>query len=250
MATTILIIGESGSGKSTSIRTLNSTETFIINILNKPLPFKGWQKSYKEGTYQEFLDKKTNMTTSDNYLKIQNILTEINQNRPDIKTIIIDDFQYIMVNEFMNRATETGYKKFSEIGQHTWCLAILSQSLRKDLNIIFLAHAEIGDDGISRMKTIGKLLKEKVTFEGMFTLVLQAVILEENKYSFLTHGNPTTIAKTPMDMFNESYIPNDLQKVITTINEYNKEEEPENKKKQTQSLNLKIIGENHDTIQL
>jgi len=224
MSTSILIIGESGTGKSTSIRTLDPRETFIINIDHKPLPFKGWQKSYKsegkEMTYfvpQLWDNEKKHQCTA---LSILHILSRISDARPEIKTVIIDDAQYMMSNEFMHRATERGYDRFSEIGQHANFLLEKMNFYRNDLILIFMWHSQINEDGISRPKTIGKLLSEKVTMEGKFVIVFQSSI-RDGKYQFQTNGDETTIAKSPLGMFEEKYIENDLQIVVDTVNRYN-----------------------------
>jgi len=119
MSNTSLIIGESGTGKSTSIRNLNPEETFIINVLNKPLPFRGYKNQYKMVS----ADGATgNYYASNKYENIVLVINKINAKRLDIKTLIIDDFQYLMANEFMSRALERGYDKFSEIGKHAYDL--------------------------------------------------------------------------------------------------------------------------------
>ena len=217
MSTSILIIGESGTGKSTAIRSLDPTSTFIISILDKPLPFKGWKKQYKQ--YKQ--DKNNfNYYTSDDHLIISKAMESISTKSPEIKTIIIDDFQYIMANEFMNRASEKGYVKFMEIAEHAWRILINAQRYRDDLTVIFLSHSEVGDDGKIRAKTIGKLLNEKITIEGMFTIVFQSLISDGNYY-FKTNGDESTIAKSPLEMFEDKLIPNDLQMVIDSVNKYN-----------------------------
>jgi hypothetical protein len=216
MSTSILIIGESGTGKSTAIRTLDPASTFIINVLNKPLPFKEWKKQYKQ-------DKNGfNYYVPDNHLIISKAMESISTKSPEIKTIIIDDFQYIMANEFMNRASEKGFDKFMEIAEHAWRILINAQGYRDDLTIIFLSHSEVGEDGKIRAKTIGKFLNEKISIEGMFTIVFQSLISDGNYY-FKTNGDESTIAKSPLEMFNDKLIPNDLQLVINSVNKYNEE---------------------------
>lgn len=205
----VLIIGESGSGKSTSIRNLDPKETFIIRVLGKPLPFKGWQNIYNE----------TNMETTDNSQRIRTILTDISLNKKQFKTVIIDDFQYVMANEFMRRAKEKGFDKFTEIGENAWQLLYHSTMLREDLIVIFLSHSETDDNGRIRTKTIGKLLTEKITVEGIFTVVLQTVVNDDG-YNFLTKNNGLNTAKAPMGMFDKDYIPNDLQIVVESIRRY------------------------------
>jgi len=224
MSTPILIIGESGAGKSTSIHTLDPKETFIINVLNKPLPFRGWKKLYKKIKIDVKSNEKTNYHVPINHENLNQSIREISDKRPDIKVIVIDDFQYIMSNEFMSRASEAGWSKFTEIAQHAWQILKNAQDYREDLIIIFLAHSEVTDvDGKTRMKTIGKLLNEKISIEGMFTIVFHAFFLD-GQYLFKTNADETTIAKSPMGMFETKTIPNDLKYVIDSINKYNEGE--------------------------
>lgn len=217
MSNTVLIIGESGTGKSTSIRNLNPKETFIINICNKPLPFRGYKSNYK--TITGWDDREGNYYASNDYAKIIKCLQIIDKQRPEIKNIIIDDFQYVMCAEFMDRVTERGYDKFSEIAQHAYKIIDVLPGLREDLNCFVLSHSEANEHGKMKVKTIGKLLDEKVVLEGRFTTVLQTEISEAG-YRFLTQGDARHIAKSPMDMFDEKYIPNDLQYVVEKMNNY------------------------------
>lgn len=209
MSTSILILGESGTGKSTAIRTLDPKETFIINVINKPLPFKGW--------------KKYNTCVSDNTDQICRWLEIINKKKPDIKNIIIDDFQYIMANEYMHKSNIAGFQKYMDIGKHAWDVLNKAKDLRDDLNVFFLSHSET-IDGKSKIKTIGKLLDEKITIEGMFTIVLFTV-LENNSYYFTTQNNGMNTCKSPLGMFNESKIPNDFKLVADAIRNYETDDE-------------------------
>lgn len=219
MANTSLIIGESGTGKSTSMRNLNPSETFIINVLNKPLPFRGYKKNY----FKVSADASSgNYFSSDNYEKIESIIRVINSSRPEIKTLIIDDFQYLMANEYMNRALERGYDKFSEIGKHAHDLLKLLPKLRENLDVFILTHSESNEQGKMKIKTIGKMLDEKITIEGMYAMVLQTELMN-GTYNFITQGDARHIAKSPMGMFEDRNIPNDLafvkQKMTAYYNE-------------------------------
>jgi hypothetical protein len=221
MSNASLIIGESGTGKSTSLRNLNHKETFIINVCNKPLPFRGYKNKYK--TITGWDDKEGNYFPSNDYQRIIRCLNMIDKTRPEIKNIIIDDFQYIMCDEFMNRVMERGYDKFSEIGQHAYMIINCLPTLRDDLNCFILSHSEPNEHGKMKVKTIGKLLDDKMVLEGKFTMVLQTEI-SESGYRFLTQGDSRHIAKSPMDMFEDRYIPNDLAFVIERMNAYNNQE--------------------------
>lgn len=214
MSNLILILGQSGTGKSTSIRNMDSKDTFIIQAVNKPLPFKGFKKSYP------IIDKdgKGRRLVSDNYDKIISCLKYLNNDK-DIKNIIIDDFQYVISDEFMVRAKEKGFDKFTEMAQHYYMIIDVASRLKEDLNIFFLSHNEQKEDGTSKVKTIGKLLDEKITIEGLFTIVLNTVI-QDNKYYFETQNNGFNTTKSPLGMFDERLIDNDLKIVSEKINEY------------------------------
>lgn len=229
-AETLCILGESGHGKSTSLRNLNPEETFIIATVPKPLPFKGWKKKYtpfkasKEGITGNYY-------VSSNWEQILKILQIINSKMPHIKNVICDDMQYIMSYEFVDRATEIGYSKFSEIAQHLMEILRYSEKMRDDIKLVFLTHCENVGDSLNPkyvIKTVGKMLAEKVTLEGLFTYIFFCKILEgadgNYEYKFLTNTDGAAMAKTPMGMFEEKLIDNDLDAIITQINKYNEEE--------------------------
>ena len=215
MANMIMVLGESGTGKSTSIENLNEKETFIIQAVDKPLPFKGFKKRY---SLRRKENPKGNRLISDKPEIIMKILSTLDKEK-EIKNIIIDDSQYIMANEFMRRAKEKGYEKFTEIGQNFYNLVDKANSMREDINVIFLQHIEVTDDGRKKAKTIGKLIDDKVGLEGRFTIVL-ATEIEDGVYYFRTQNNGNDTCKSPKGMFGELRIPNDLNYVIQKSNEY------------------------------
>lgn len=216
MSNTSLIIGESGTGKSTSLRDLEPKETFIINVLNKPLPFKGFKKHYIKLSP----DGSTgNYYASDDYSTIIKVIKLVSEKRPDIKNLIIDDWQYTMGNEFMRRATETGFTKFTEIGQHAWSIIRTLINCRDDLFCFVLSHSDSDAHGRMKCKSIGKMLDEKITIEGMFTVVLHTQIMDGN-YRFLTQNDGSYIAKSPMGMFEDKYIDNSLAYVRGKMTHY------------------------------
>jgi len=220
MSNLSLIIGESGTGKSTSIRNLDPNETFIINIIDKPLPFRGYRKKY----IQISSDWTTgNYCSTDDYNQIIKAVQFISNKRPDIKTIIIDDFQFVMTNEFMRRCLERGFDKFSEIGNHAWSILNALKSLRHDLDCFILAHSEVDETGKMKVKTIGKLLSEKYGMETAVSMMLQTE-LRDGKYCFITQGDARHIAKSPMGMFDDLHIPNDLAFVKSKMNDYYNED--------------------------
>lgn len=216
MSNVSLIIGESGTGKSTSIRNLNPQETFIINVIDKPLPFKGYRNKYKKMSNDW---SEGNYFSTDDYAKIIKAVNFISNKRQDIKTIIIDDFQFVMTNEFMRRCTERGFDKFSEIGNHAWSIMNALKLLRDDIDVFILTHSTMDETGKMNIKTIGKLFAEKYGMETAVTTLLQTEI-KDGKYYFITQGDARHIAKSPMGMFEDINIPNDLAFVKAKMSDY------------------------------
>lgn len=223
MSNAVLIIGESGTGKSSSIKNLNAAETFIINVLDKPLPFQGFKNKYIKSTNGA---TQGNYWASDDHNMIIKLINVINQNRSDIKNLIIDDFQYTMSNEFMRRAKEKGYEKFTEIGLHGWSIIRSLTSCRDDLNCFILSHSDTDSNGRVKCKTIGKMIDEKISLEGMFTIVLHSMVVD-SQYKFLTQNDGSFLAKSPVGLFGEKYIDNDLLEVVLSINSYFSENQQE-----------------------
>lgn len=199
MGLPVLILGESGTGKSASMRNFKNGELAIANVARKPLPFKG---SF------ETID-------SDSYREIKKFLSETKA-----QSIAIDDVQYLMANEFMRRATERGYDKFTEIAQNMWDLVqFVINDLPKTTVVYFMAHIERDQNGNEKIKTIGKLLDEKITVEGMFTIVLKTNVTD-GVYSFLTQNSGHDTVKSPIGLFNSYAIENDLKYVDEKIRNY------------------------------
>lgn len=223
MSEIIAVVGQTGTGKSTSIETLDPKETVIIGMTNKPLPFRGWKKTYTTG-----IKEGGNYLISADPGQIVKVLDYIDKSRPDIKQIIIDDFQYLMSSEFMDRSDEQGWQKFTDIAKHAWNVITKARDLRDSLKVFFLCHDEIITENFQpkrKIKTIGKMLDEKITLEGLFTVVLftdiQKVKGEEQlHYTFITQNDGTTTGKSPRGMFETLTIPNDLSEVIKKINAY------------------------------
>ena len=228
MATeTICVVGESGSGKSTSLRNLDPKETFVISTTGKPLPFRGWRKKY---TPIKISDTGVigNYYVGSNWEIILKVLKIINKKMPHIKVVILDDMQYVLSYEFVDRATEGGYSKFSELAQHLMEILRYAEVMRDDCKMVFLTHCEnVGDTMNPKyvIKTIGKLLAEKVTLEGLFTYLFFTKVIEGDdgkmQYKFLTNTDGACVAKTPLGMYDNLLIDNDLNEVIKVIDEYN-----------------------------
>ena len=225
MASTLAVVGHSGTGKSTAIEPLDPKDTFLIAAVRKDLPFRGWKKSY---TTLNVKEKKGNYAQTSSYVDIDKILTHVDTDRPDITQVIIDDAQYLMGLEFVERALEKGYDKFSMMAKNVVDLIIRCSKLRSDLTIAFLFHSEDVSENMNpktKIKTIGRMLDEKITVEGLFTVVLHTKLewdgdAKRMKYYFQTHTDGITTSKTPRDMFEDDLIPNDLNLVISTMKTY------------------------------
>lgn len=195
----VLVLGGSGTGKSSSLRNFTKNELGIVNVVGKPLPFKN-----------DF-----NIINTDNYEKIADVLLKAKS-----KVIVIDDSQYLMANEFMRKATERGFDKFTDIAKNFWSLIDLVQRrLPSDTIVYFLHHTEFDNVGNEKVKTIGKMLDEKITIEGLFSIVLKTVV-DNGNYYFSTQNNGHDTVKSPMGMFDNEKIDNDLKAVDTAIRDY------------------------------
>ena len=229
-AETIAIVGESGTGKSTSLRNLNPETTFIISTTGKPLPFRAWKKKYIPIKI-EGKNVSGNYYVSSKWDQILKILQIIDKMMPQIKQVIIDDFQYVLSYEFVDRATEVGYTKFSELAQHAMEILRYSEKMREDCKMIFLTHSENVGDNVNPkyvIKTVGKLLSEKVTLEGLFTYIFFTKVNEGDsgrmEYKLITNNDGSCVAKTSLGMFEDLEIDNDLDEIIKAIDAYNEGE--------------------------
>lgn len=230
MAELIAIVGESGSGKTSSIRNLNPEETFIISITGKRPGIKGAKKKYPnlEISGSEI---KGNFYTTANLENIKKIMSIVDKKLTNIKTLIIDDYQYLQAFEAMARVDEKGYGKFTDMAKHAYEALKSAMGMRDDLFVCVLTHSENTGDNLNpyyKIKTQGKMLDSVITLEGLFTYVLfTKVINNENnevEYKFVTNSNGTCTAKTPMGLFPDLLIDNDLNLVINRIKEFNEED--------------------------
>jgi len=212
MSIATLILGQSGTGKSTSLRNLNPAEVLLIQAIKKPLPFraKEWQPLTKDGG---------NVFVTDSAAKICQIIDKTQK-----KIIIIDDFQYIMANEFMRRVLdkETGnqaFAKYNEIARNIWDILNAASNAADGKRVYILSHTEQNDAGFTKIKTIGKLLDEKITVEGMVTICLKTVVTN-GVYEFSTQNSGSDTVKSPLGLFESERIDNDLAAVDAAIVEY------------------------------
>ena len=200
----VLVIGKSGSGKSTSLRNFKKDEVGIINVISKPLPFKN--------------DLIT--IDTDNYADIKKILKDAKA-----KSIVIDDAGYLITNQFMRKHSNAGggnavYNLYNELADNFWNL--IANEIRNAPNnrITYLfMHEDKNEYGDIKPKTIGKLLDDKVNIEGLFSIVLRDKKIDKNYY-FFTQSTEGDVAKSPIGMFNDLYIENDLKFVDDKIREY------------------------------
>lgn len=213
MSKVICIMGESGSGKTTSCRNLDPKTTYYIDADKKGLSWKGWKTQYNK--------ENKNYYKGANAADINTILHGVSKGRPEIKAIVVDTLNGIMLSDEMQRAKEKGYDKWVDLAQCIWDLVDGAYDLRDDLVIIFMAHTqtERDDNGYSftRIKTSGKKL-EKITLESKFTTVLYARCMD-GKYIFETQARNST-AKSPMGAIDDMEIENDITKVIKALEEY------------------------------
>lgn len=198
MAVLVMIYGQSGTGKSTSLRNFTNDEVAVINVSGKPLPFRSKLTTYN----------------TDSYAKISSALGKIER-----KSIVIDDATYLMVNEFMRTAKVAGYQKYTDMAVNFNALVAQASQLANDKIVYFLGHSDLKDDGTEHFKTIGKMLDNYVTVEGKFTIVLKTVV-QDGKYYFATHNSGQDTVKSPLGMFADNYVDNDLKAVDTIIREY------------------------------
>ena len=224
MSNVVLLLGKSGTGKSTSVKTLNPKETVVLNVLGKRLPFKGSSSMYSP--------ENKNLFQVSDYANVVNLLRNIGEKAPHVKNVILDDAIYVMRKEYFERAKEVGYGKYTELAQHFQSIISTCEKLRTDLNVFLILHSEdvVSDNAIVEYKvsTIGKLLDNQYNPVEVVPMVLYSSVIYDDKgvasYGFYTHrhkeGTVVIPAKTPEGMFEEEFIPNDLQLVVNKMNEY------------------------------
>lgn len=212
MSITALIMGESGTGKSTSLRNLAPAQTLLIQAIKKPLPFRSanWRPLTAEGG---------NVFVTDDSARIVKAMGKTSKS-----IIVIDDFQYIMANEFMRRVTDnehgnSAFAKYNEIARKAWDIFTQASALADDKRVYILSHTATDEAGKTKIKTIGKLLDEKIVLEGLVTIVLRTMRINDS-YIFATQNSGSDTTKSPLGLFEQEHIENDLAAVDKAICDY------------------------------
>jgi hypothetical protein len=224
MSNLVIILGASGTGKSTSIKTLNPQETVVLNILGKDLPFKGSRTNYTK--------EKLNLIQPTGWDNVQSMLQSISKNYPNVHNIVIDDAIYVMRTEFFDRSKEKGFDKYNELADHFRRIIAAGNNLRDDITVFMMLHTEtVEADGSVigyKASTVGKLLDKMYNpIESVsINLFSQPKYDDKGKPSFGFYTHPMKVngieipAKSPDGMFEEDFIPNDLQLIVNKMKEY------------------------------
>jgi adenylate kinase family enzyme len=214
-ARVIAVMGESGAGKTTAMRNLPPDKTYYIDADGKGLSWKGWRK--------QFCQDNKNYAALNDPIRVQVLMSRLNQDRPNIKYIVVDTLNGIMVADEMRRSSEKGYDKWVDLAQSVWTLIQDSLEFRDDLTVIYLVHSQTDRDDsgymFTRMKTSGRKL-DKIVLESKFTTVLYATVLD-GKHVFQVHARNST-AKTPMGAYDETIesVGNDIVEVLKVLEDF------------------------------
>lgn len=202
----VLLIGQSGSGKSTSLRNFKGDEVAVVNVLGKPLPFKSDIKAGK----------------CDDYATILKAIANTQK-----KTIVIDDANYLITNEFMNKSSVKGFDKYNEMGNNFFNLINGIKNIKGGKTVYLIMHEDTDENGYVKPKTIGKLLDDKVNIQGMFTICIRSMF-DNGNYIFRLKTNGQDCVKTPFGMFEEESMENDLKAFDEVVREYYELDKEEN----------------------
>ena len=226
MSNVICLAGLSNTGKSTSLKYLEPSETFIVSCTNKQLQIPGFRKKYIKVSIE---DNKLvgNWLVSNDYARIAKILKVVSQSRPDIKTVVIDDLNYLLSNEIMNSAEEKGFEKFTRQAKNYYDIINNAQNLRDDLTVVMISH--IINDGTDtepcwKLYTSGKMLDKTVNLDGLFSYIIYTdKYVDENdevQYRFMTRTNGNDTCRSVAGCFADKYIEPNMKLVIDTINKF------------------------------
>lgn len=226
MSNVICLAGLSNTGKSTSLKYLEPSETFIVSCTNKQLQIPGFRKKYIKVSIE---DNKLvgNWLVSNDYARIAKILKVVSQSRPDIKTVVIDDLNYLLSNEIMSSAEEKGFEKFTRQAKNYYDIINNAQNLRDDLTVVMISH--IINDGTDmepfwKLYTSGKMLDKTVNLDGLFSYIIYTdKYVDENdevQYRFMTKTNGNDTCRSVAGCFADKYIEPNMKLVIDTINKF------------------------------
>ena len=226
MSNVICLAGLSNTGKSTSLKYLEPSETFIVSCTNKQLQIPGFRKKYIKVSIE---DNKLvgNWLVSNDYARIAKILKVVSQSRPDIKIIVIDDLNYLLSNEIMSSAEEKGFEKFTRQAKNYYDIINNAQNLRDDLTVVMISH--IINDGTDmepfwKLYTSGKMLDKTVNLDGLFSYIIYTdKYVDENdevQYRFMTRTNGNDTCRSVAGCFADKYIEPNMKLVIDTINKF------------------------------
>jgi len=204
MANKILVLGSSGTGKTTSIRNLDPKNTIVVQGRKKRLPFKK-DKEYIEGKNRFVLDSNT---------KLLKLLEAIEKGKADKMVLVVDDWNYLMTSEYMAARNEKGFTKFERMAFNLIDVLDYVDNMTKDITVIFMAHTQKDNDGELEFKSVGKFVSEKFCLEGAF----ETVFLATEEHEFVTNG--IIPAKTPIDMFENEEVENDLKEILEVYNKF------------------------------
>jgi hypothetical protein len=209
MSIATLILGASGSGKSTSLRNLDPKQTLLIQCIKKPLPFRASAWAVRDAAHKD-----GNVFQTDDPAKIEALMRGTTK-----PIIVIDDYSQTMVNEMMATIEVKGYEKFTTLAKNAWLIFLAAGDLGPEKRVYVMSHTAVDESGEVRMKTIGKLVDEKILPPAYFTIVLRAQRIND-QYVFSTQTTGSDPCKSPMGLFEEQHIPNDLAAVDAAISEY------------------------------
>lgn len=227
MSNVICLAGLSNSGKSTSIKYLDPESTFIISCTNKQLQIPGFRKKYPKVSIDNG-KLVGNWYVNNSYVQIEKVLTAISNTRPEIKTIILDDANYLLSNETFATALNKGFEKFSVMAKNYYDLIHHCQNLRDDLLVVFITHVEnygTEIDPLYRMWTTGKMLTTQINLDGLFSYIIYSERYmddteDEVKYRFKTRTDGNDTCRSVQGCFENKYIEPNLKLVVDTINKF------------------------------
>lgn len=219
----IQVLGHPSMGKTTSLRFMPPEHTYVINVVGKEFPFPNAAK-YKRDTFKgKAHENAGNLVMTTSYLDVITIMKNISKTRPEIDYLIIDDFTYLMTQEFADTVSQRNYDKFTDMAVHVWTIMRTCKDLRSTLKVILMGHVEMADN-VMLMQTVGKMTREKFRPEGLTTMCFVPGVerLSEEgdaRYFFLTQSDGVTPARSPMGMF-PYRIPNDMFMAMQRMDEY------------------------------